>query len=351
MKNFANELFSIQLDPPRGRQGSTITYAAYEDGTFLVSTSAPFSMEELFTSCECFRLLKSEDLQALFSFAKKEKEIFLKSPDMLSLPNYTGSSFTFCLNGTAIYGSYHRIDLLRRVEGGDKDPTLWKIMEWDNKVVDFVEDFFKMVKTFDNSKMEILGKAKEKEYLRPVPRFLFHLLHEDESVRLPCFQTKDECIKAAAKKAFEGSSLPEGAIYNACFSLIKKEALNILGSSNSRPEFDKSHSFLTNEIVTQSGGTIDFAQAAYWLDLAYAYFLLTEELILSETKAALLHAPVSPKTLLEENKTADQTSYLFFQNEGRKEWSLLHISPIYFYFEGIYSVAHPLQSKTQDNRA
>ena len=47
MKPFVNELFSIQIDPAKGSEGNCQLYSLYNDGTFTVIQSAPFSMAVL----------------------------------------------------------------------------------------------------------------------------------------------------------------------------------------------------------------------------------------------------------------------------------------------------------------
>jgi isochorismate synthase EntC len=127
--------------------------------------------------------------------------------------------------------------------------------------------------------------------------------------------------------------------------------LKVLDECDDITSFDKAHLLMADELVAVSAEAISFSEAAYWIDMAYAYLLVSEKFILSERKAALLHAPVSPKTLLEDSKKDDKTAYLFFQNDGRSEWALIHISPIYFYLESVYSSAHPIVGKKENNPA
>jgi hypothetical protein len=349
MKKFQNELFAIQLDPPKGKDGKSVTYAAYEDGTILVSTAAAFSMDEAFTECQCFQLVKQDDKADLNRYFLTKSGLFKDCPDMLALPNYTGSSFTLSLAGKMVYGSYHKMNTLKPVEGAENDPEIYKKLQWDNRVVELVEGFLALIQAVAPSDLGYLRQAPEKDYLRPVPRFLFHLLHEDPLIALPEIEDLDSAIKLAAKKAF--AILPTGETYFACFSLLKKEALSSLNPLQTRPQFDKTHLDLVNKLVALTGSQYSFASLAYWLDLTYAYALLSEKLILSEKSVALLHSPVDEKTLKDANGGVDETAYLFFQNEGRKEWSILHISPVYFYFEALYSSAHPLEGPKKTNAA
>lgn len=349
MAKFQNELFAIQLDPPKGKDGKSVTYAAYEDGTILVSTAPAFSMDDGFTECQCFQLVKQDDKADLNRYFRAQGALFKDCPDMLALSNYTGSSFTLSLAGHLVYGSYHKMNALKPVEGAEENPEAYKKLQWNNRVVELVEGFLALIQGVAPTDLGYLRQAAEKEYLRPVPRFLFHLLHEDPAIALPEIEDLDGAIKLAAKKAFE--TLPDGETYFACFSLLKKKALLSLNPLQTRPEFDKNHIDLVNQLIGLTGHRYSFAALAYWLDLTYAYALLSERLILSEKSVALLHSPVDEKTLREANGGDDETAYLFFQNEGRKEWSILHISPVYFYFEALYSAAHPLEGPAKTNQA
>lgn len=346
MAKFQNELFAIQLDPPKGKDGKSVTYAAYEDGTVLVSTAPAFSMDEKYDECQCFQSVKQDDKAGFNRYFREQASLFKDCPDMLALPNYNGSSFTLSLSGKMIYGSYHKMDVLKPIEGAEKNEDIYKRLQWDNRVVELVEGFLKIVQGIAPTDLGYLREAKEKDYLRPVPRFLFHLLHEDPAISLPEIKDFDTAIKLAAKKAFSHGDMPEGQTYFACFSLLKKEALKKLEPLQTRSEFDEVHSALVKELMALTENRYSFAALAYWLDLVYAYAVLSETLIVSEKMVALLHLPVDETTLLEANKGKDVVAYLFFQNEGRKEWDVLHIAPVYFYFETLYSSAHPLEGTT-----
>jgi hypothetical protein len=287
----------------------------------------------------------------LQNFAKEQTEIFKSCPAMIALPDFQGSSFTFSIGGMLCFGSYNQVDMAKLRPDVAKDKDLVKKLEWNNKVVSFLETFMSLVRSIAPASMAYKPGARVLDYLRPVPRFLFSLLANDEKIKLPIPENKDEAIKLAAKEAFKESSLPSGAVYNACFVSLKRGALPLLEEAKTRADFDKAHAKLTHELMDDAAGDFSFAQAAYWLDLTYAYLLLMAEPILQESKVALLHAPVSPKELAEDSKSEDETSYLFFQNDGRKEWDLLHISPVYFYLESVYSNAHPLEGKNESNKA
>jgi hypothetical protein len=351
MKPFMNELFSIQIDPAKGSEGNCQLYSLYNDGTFTVIQSAPFSMDEKNSMAECFQATDPHDVASLQAFAKEQTALFKDCPAMIALPDFRGSSFTLSIGGVLCFGSYNKVDLskLRPDVASDKD--LVKKLEWNNRVVALLEGFMALARGIAPATMAYKPNARVLDYLRPVPRFLFSLLANDEKVKLPLPGSKDEAIKLAAKEAFKESTLPTGAVYNACFVSLKRGALPLLEEAKTRADFDKAHAKLTHELMDDAAGDFSFAQAAYWLDLTYAYLLVMVEPILYESKVALLHAPVSPKELREDSKAEDETSYLFFQNDGRKEWDLLHISPVYFYLESVYSNAHPLEGKKQDNQA
>jgi hypothetical protein len=70
-------------------------------------------------------------------------------------------------------------------------------------------------------------------------------------------------------------------------------------------------------LISKSFGKLDYAQAAYWLDLSYLYFLLSKDFILSRAKSLISTHPLRRKILAEEeNGSADEAAYLFFQEEG-----------------------------------
>jgi hypothetical protein len=351
MKPFVNELFSIQLDPAKGSKGNCQLYSLYNDGTFTVVQCAPFSMDEKTSLAECFQATDPHDVAALQNFAKEQTAILKDCPAMIALPDFRGASFTLSIGGMLCFGSYNKVDMGKLRPDVAADKELVKKLEWNNKVVSFLEGFMLLIRSIAPASMAYKPGARVLDYLRPVPRFLFSLLEDDEKVKLSIPESKDEAIKLAVKEAFKDTSLPSGAVYNACFVSLKRGALPLLEEAKTRAEFDKAHAKLTHELMDDAAGDFSFAQAAYWLDLTYAYLLLMVEPILEESKVALLHAPVSPKELEEDSKANDETSYLFFQNDGRKEWELLHISPVYFYLESVYSNAHPLEGKNSSNQA
>jgi hypothetical protein len=351
MKSFTNELFAIQIDPAKGREGNCQSYALYNDGTFCVIQSAPFSMDEKTTLAECFQANDPHDVAALQQFGKEQIALFKDCPAMIALPEFQGASFTLSIGGVLCFGSYNKVDMSKLRPDVAKDKELVKKLEWNNKVVTLLESFMALIRGIAPASLAYKPGARYLDYLRPVPRFLFSLLANDDKIKLPIPNSKDEAIKLAAKEAFKESSLPNGSVYNACFVSLKRGALPLLEEARSKADFDKAHAKLTHELMDDAAGDFSFAQASYWLDLTYAYLLLMAEPILLESKVAFLHAPVSPKELEEDSKALDEASYLFFQNDGRKEWELLHISPIYFYLESVYSNAHPLEGKSENNKA
>ena len=75
MKRFATELFSIQLDPPKGQSnGHCVTYGLYEGGLFTVRTSAPYSEEAANAEAQSFYAKDPKDQEKIASFIAKWKE-------------------------------------------------------------------------------------------------------------------------------------------------------------------------------------------------------------------------------------------------------------------------------------
>jgi len=352
MKRFATELFSIQLDPPKGQSnGHCVTYGLYEGGLFTVRTSAPYSEEAANAEAQSFYAKDPKDQEKIASFIAKWKEKLHDIPEATGVNENGVSTFNFVLDGQEVYGNYHHLDLDEAKASGRFNAPELKMIEWNNRVVALVEDFFVLVQGLNTNVLAPAINAPELDYLRPAPRYLMSLVLNDPDCHLDAVSDKEDAIKAAARHAFAGEETLDGKSYNEVFMGIKVNALPILDKATSMKEFDLAHSALVKDLVTKSFNKLDYAHAAYWLDLVYLYFLLSKDWIRSETKVSYLHAPIAPKDLAEEEETADEAAYLFFQEEGRKEFALLHISPIYFYLEGIFSKAHPAPTSNVSNKA
>jgi hypothetical protein len=352
MKRFANELFSIQLDPPKGESnGHCVTYGLFEGGLFTVRTSAPYSEEAENAEAQAFYAKDPKDQEKIAAFIAKWKEKLHDIPEATGVNENGVSTFNFVLDGQEVYGNYHRLDLDEAKSSGQFDASQLKMIEWNNRVVNLVEDFFTLVQSLNTNQLAPAINVPELDYLRPAPRYLMSLVLNDPECHIALANEREEAIKAAARRAFEGEEALDGKSYNEVFMGIKVNALAILEKAKSMKEFDQAHSALVKNLISKSFNKLDYAHAAYWLDLSYLYFLLSKEWILSESKVAYLHAPIAPHDLAEEEKSDDEAAYLFFQEEGRKEFALLHISPIYFYLEGIFSKAHPAPTSNISNKA
>jgi hypothetical protein len=350
MSRFLNELFAIQLDPPKGQNGGCVTYSLYDNGVFAVRLSAPYSEDEINKSADVFQATDPRDLQRFLIFSSAWRDRLKDCPDNISLPNFNGSPFNLVIDGHEIFGSYHLGDLEKAEQSGLFDKDALKAMKWDNQVAGMLQEFFLIIKGLNQSGIKPMPNAKEADYLKPVPRYLMSLVLNDPACGIETVYSVEDCLKAAARKAFKNAEMPQGKIYNNIFSLLKGNALAYLNQATTIEEFDKLHASLVNEIRQASLDSLSFAQAAYWLDQAYLYLLLNRTDIVSEKKMALLHAPIEPAKLKEEGGE-DLTSYVFFQQEGRKEWAILHISPAYFYLESVYSNAHPPETSKVSDQA
>ena len=352
MKRFANELFSIQLDPPKGQsQGHCVTYGLYEGGLFTVRTSVPYSEEAANGEAQSFYAKDPKDQERIASFIAKWKEKLHDIPVATGVNENGVSTFTLVLDGQEVYGNYHRLDLEKAKSSGEFNPSELKMIEWNNRVVLLVEDFFLLIQGLNPNRLAPAVAVPELDYLRPAPRYLMSLALNDPECHLEAPGDKEGAIKAAARLAFAGEETLDGKSYNEVFMGIRVNALPLLEKAQTLKDFDVAHSALVKDLANKSFQKLDYAHAAYWLDLSYLYFLLSKEWILSESKVAYLHAPISPKDLAEEEKSVDEAAYLFFQEEARKEFALLHISPIYFYLEGIFSKAHPAPTSNPSNKA
>jgi len=352
MKRFANELFAIQLDPPKGQSNAhCVTYGLFEGGLFTVRTSAPYSEEATNDEALAFDAKDPKDQEKIAAFVNKWKEKLHDIPEATGINENGVSTFNFVLDGQEVYGNYHHLDLDEAKASGRFNASELKMIEWNNRVVSLVEDFFTLVQSLNTNQLGPALNAPELDYLRPAPRYLMSLVLNDPECHLDAAGEKEDAIKAAARRAFQGEEGLDGKSYNEVFMGIKVNALPILEKANSMKEFDQDHSALVKDLISKSFAKLDYAHAAYWLDLSYLYFLLSKDWIRSESKAAYLHAPIAPCDLAEEEKSADEAAYLFFQEEGRKEFALLHISPIYFYLEGVFSKAHPAPTSNVSNKA
>jgi len=352
MAQFANELFAIQLDPPKGvSDSSCVTYGLYEGGLFTVRTSAPYAEEATNKEAQAFVAKDPKDQEKIRTFVATWKGKLADIPVATGLNEQGVSTFNLVLDGKEVYGNYHLNNLEEAKASGHFNANELKMIEWNNRVVALVEDFFSLVQSLNKTSIGPANNAAELDYLRPAPRYLMSLVLDDPECHIEKVSGKEDAIKAAARLAFKDEEALDGKSYNEVFMGIKVNALPILEKSPTMKDFDVAHSALVHDLVNKSFGKLSYVQAAYWLDLSYVYFLLSKEFILSETKVSYLHAPVSTKDLVEENGSADEAAYLFFQEEGRKEFTLLHISPAYFYLEGVFSKAHPEPSHSSNNQA
>lgn len=346
-------IFAIELDPAQEQasKGKSVVYGLYEDGSFSVVVGTPFSMDEKADSAECFQVTNPDIGQKIEAFRKESVEAFKNCPDVLFVPGLQGSTFTMTLGSLRVSGLFYAYNPKQLSSEVLKNKTAMKTLEWCKKVTELTDRYFSLLRSYSPSDLRYLPKSPLCDEIRPVPLYLFHLLHQDPKLLLSTPTSQDEAIKAAAKEAFKESTMPEGAVYNACFVSLRRGALPLLENAADRASFDAKHSKLVHELVDDSAESLTFVQAAYWLDLTYAYLLLGEQWILHESELALLHAPVSEAELIADSQKADETAYLFFQNDGRKEWEALHISPLYFYLESVYNNAHPKEGAGVGNQA
>jgi hypothetical protein len=352
MERFATELFSIQLDPPKGTSNSyCVTYGLYEGGLFTVRTSVPFSEEAFNKEAQAFYAKDPRDVEKIQTFVANWKGKLIDIPEATGVNEEGVSTFNLVIEGKEVYGNYHKNDLTEAKASGQFTSSEIKMIEWNNRIVKLLEDFFVLVQSLNKNMLASAPDAPEIDYLRPAPRYLMSLVNNDPECHFEKPTSKEDCIKAAGRKTFEGEEMIDGKSYNEVFMTLKVKALALLEKATSLKEFDQAHSSLVRELMGKSFSKLDYAQAAYWLDLAYIYFLLSKSFILSETKVSYLHTPVSPKDLAEENGSRDEAAYIFFQEEGRKEFSLLHISPAYFYLEGVFSRAHPQPTSSTNHQA
>jgi hypothetical protein len=352
MARFVNELFSIQLDPPKGvSDSSCVSYGLYEGGLFTVRTSVPYSEEPANKEAQAFVAKDPKDLEKIHTFIATWKGKLIDIPVATGLNEQGVSTFNLVIEGKEVYGNYHLNNLEEAKASGRFNANELKMIDWNNRVVALVEDFFNLVQSLNKNLIAPATNAPELDYLRPAPRYLMSLVLDDPECHFEKVVGKEDAIKAAARLAFKNEEALDGKSYNEVFMGIKVNALPLLEKAQSIKDFDQAHSALVHELVTKSFGKLTYVQAAYWLDLSYIYFLLSKEFILSESKVAYLHAPISPKDLIEDNGSAEEPAYLFFQEEGRKEFAILHISPAYFYLEGVFSKAHPEPSKSSNNQA
>src|SRR5574344_446182 len=112
MKRFANELFSIQLDPPKGESnGHCVTYGLFEGGLFTVRTSAPYSEEAKNDEAQAFYAKDPKDQEKVAGFVNKWKEKLHDIPEATGVNENGVSTFNFVLDGQEVYGNYHHLDL------------------------------------------------------------------------------------------------------------------------------------------------------------------------------------------------------------------------------------------------
>jgi hypothetical protein len=352
MARFVNELFSIQIDPPKGVSNAfCVTYSLYEGGLFSVRTSRPYAEEAESQEAQAFYAKDPKDLLKIQTFMAEWRNPLKDIPTATGVNEDGLSSFNLVFEGKEIYGSYVYHDLEEAKASGKFNKNELKMIDWNNRIVKMLEAFFALVKSLNSSLLQVAPQAPELFDLRPAPRYLMSLVLGDPDCHLEHPSTFEECIKAAAHKAFEGEEALDGKSFNEVYMAIKVNALPLLEKAASLADFDKAHSAFVHALMEKSFGKLDYARAAYWLDLTYIYALLTKSLIRSERLVGYLHAPASPKDLQEENGAVTEAAYLFFQDEGRKEFGLLHISPAYFYLEGIFAKAHPEPSSPTPHQA
>jgi hypothetical protein len=347
------ELFSVQIDPPRkAPQARCLIYSVYDNGVLTVLETDPYCQDNLFLAGHAFQFLSKEDLSDFILFAEEWAAKLKDCPYDLNLSDFQGSQFHLSLGGKMISGSYFLTDLRKAGTDRTVSKQALKIMEWDNRIVGFVQSFLQEHLQKLKGGLKPLPKdISLLDNLRPVSRYLAFLDKTDGHGYFLKAESKEEGVKAAAKKVFLGKDYPSGDVFNSCLTLIAQKALVILDASASRKDFDVAHSALTKEISKASLGSLTYVEAAYWLDLSYVYFLLGNGLITSETKASYLHVPAAVATLIADSQNATEESYLFFQRAGKEEWAPLRISPIYFFLESVFVEAHPAPEKARTHQA
>lgn len=352
MNGFVNEIFSLQIDPPKGNSnGRCVTYSLYANGVFVVMTSLPYSEDESRIDTHAFRVTTAEETNKIAEFGQLWRERFQDCPSDIALPDFSGSPFNLSLFGKLINGSWFRLDPALKQDETTYPKTLLKRMEWNSRSVDFLDAYFALVQAIAPTHLVPLPSCDESDYLRPVPRFLMALCLNDSVLDLRSPKSVDEAIKFAAKKAFQDTPMPEGKLFHSIAVLFKQHALVLLEQSLNREEFDQGHSLLVRSLCSLKGNALSYGQIAYWLDWTFLFLLLSQHFIVFESKMAYLHAPIAPKDLQAEEENTDEVAYLFLEREGRKEWALLHISPAYFFLESLYSNAHPTPGKNVSNKA
>ncbi len=346
-KSLPHPLISIQFDPARGQSTMCLTYFFYEDGSFVLTESAPYSQEDSTGPATSFRFVGKKDIEAIGSFAQQWGLRLKDCPFDINLPSFDGPQFHLTLNEKRISGSYLRPNLEEAKNNPEVTKPMLKMLTWCSKVSEFIDELMNGLIPSLQGKIKLIDTKDDIIHsLRPVNRFLLYLVKVDTAFFMDEAHTYEDCIKKAAKKVFNQENYPEGKIYSSIFDFLRKEALKALEEAPDRPSFDKKHNEMVHQIMELSENTIDYCDAAYWLDMTYIYLLLTDHYIQDEREVAMLHSPADRGTLIALEKEATQTSYLFFQRAGREEWAPLHISPAYFYLQGIFSHAHPDENET-----
>jgi hypothetical protein len=63
------------------------------------------------------------------------------------------STFNFVLDGKEVYGNYHHLDLEEAKASGRFNASELKMIEWNNRVVSLVEDFFTLVQSAQQNQL------------------------------------------------------------------------------------------------------------------------------------------------------------------------------------------------------
>lgn len=336
MKQFVNEVFSLEIDPNTGKDPAVII-SFYENGDLLVCQAKPFALEAEHVLSSAFCIDDASLLNKLVAIVKKAGNDLAEAPTDLLIDGYGGSQYVLSINGRLYNGDYAYTDMTR-FQGTGNDPASSKTKaRYSNIVISFMSGFSK---TLFGSKAMVaqLTSVKEDGYLRPASRLLIYRANEDSNGAFIPVSSLDEAIKAGAKKAYGSTGLPLGKLYNDAFVLLRQKLLPLLKSSHSQAVFDKEHEALSDELT---GLGLTYEEAASWIDFSYLYIVLLEEDIIKEDEVALLHSTIEPFALANLYKEANKSNYLLYQKEFREEWGHLNVSPLYLYLIGVYSDVHP----------
>lgn len=330
------EIFSVQIDPPSTKKGSSAIMRLFSTGEFILSEVDSYTMDEKIISSNAIKLKNDDFLAKLTSIVQKGFLSLSSSPSNLKIKDYEGSQYVLCLQDKIISGDYAFGNLDEVELGFSKEET--KKIKWNNKAVSLINQISDSIYGKDMVG-SLLKETSLVHLLKPVNRYIIYLsLNESNGFFEPVIGI-DSAIKAGLKKALEGHEPLGGEPYNQAFVTLRQKALSFLDTSRTVEAFEKGHSSICHSLMDIPG--FDYSLAAYALDLTYIYLLLEGSLINDERKVAFLHSPLSPSDIVDLEGTGDEGSYKRLVKESSHECSLLSISPAYMFLESVFYKAHP----------